>query len=74
MHTNILKLKSRILKSKYGSVVVLFKYYKNFDIDTLNQNNSGSEITKLDTNFHTSFYDEELIEDLFSIDKTMERE
>ena len=69
MHTNILKLRSTLLKSKYGSEVVLFKHYRNFDIDTLNQKYLGVEIIKLDTNknFQTSFYDEEIIEDVFSI-------
>ena len=53
----------------------MFKHYRNFDIDTLKQKYLKSEITKLDTNkdFQTSFYDEEFIEDVFSIIKVNEK-
>ena len=59
MHTIVLKLKSTLLKSKYGLEVVLFKYYRNFDNDTFMQKYLKSKIINLETNkdFQTSFYD-----------------
>ena len=59
MHTIVSKLKSTLLKSKYGLEVVLFKYYRNFDNDTFMQKYLKSKIIKLETNkdFQTSFYD-----------------
>ena len=65
-----MKLKSALLKPKYGSEVVLFEYYRNFHIDILTQKYLKSEIIKLDNtnkDSHTSFYDEEIIEDAFGV-------
>ena len=68
MKTKILKLKSTLLKSKYGSKMVLFKYYWKCEMDRLNQETQKLRLLFWiqKKGFHVAFYDEELIEDAFS--------
>ena len=68
MKTKILKLKSTLLKSKYGSKMVLFKYYWKCEMDRLNQETQKLRLLFWiqKKGFHVAFYDEELIEGAFS--------
>ena len=68
MKTKILKLKSTLLKSKYGSKMVLFKYYWKCEMDRLNQETQKLRLLFWiqKKGFHVAVYDEELIEDAFS--------
>ena len=69
METKIVTLKSTLIKSRYGSEVNLFKYYRNFDTGQLKKKHLGAEIVLLNTNkdFQVYGYDEKRIEDAVNI-------